>query len=981
MNGAPSAEPTDEPLLPEAISDLDVEMRGRFAWQWQTPEKEWVVLYNGDFQLTIGRRKLSARDSVIWLRAATDPRGRAYTQLTVYLSGDAEVRESGGTTTVDNVLLVSNLRTYGSIEKSQDSHTEESAEKSDLYQRAKLDRAGVEAGLPVGVDFATVRKPGGPAGVAAPSRSVRYNLGNVESATTPDNSTVYVASGGVYFSQGGRGAESEKFVEIRATSAVIFPAEQMTAGLLDGVGRGSKKSQGADETGVAATSRPARGGEMGRAQNTDPGFGFNTEAIRQRIRAVYLEGDVVLSYGSRFVRASRLYYDFELGRAIILDAVLRAEVPARGIPLYVRADEIRQLSETEYQASNAKITSSEFFTPHYHVGVEKLYLRNLSTTAAPQEAPIGVTAISARPRQQLAGEYDLQNATLNIENTPVLSWPRAQGRLDQADTAIRSFSTGYDGDFGYTVRSSWYLFNLLGMQAPPGVDATLRMDYFSDRGPAVGINSDYETADNYGLLRTYYISDRGFDSLLGPIRRSAWEPESDNRGRALWRHREFLPEDWQLTLEASYVSDPNFLEMYERSEWFEGKDQETLVHLKRARDVEAIVFWANWRTLDFVTQTEHLPELEYRRIGDILPGTPLTLYHESRLGAVRYRPDDRRYFDDREFFGLRYANDALSDTTFRVDGRQEAEYPLKFAGFNIVPFGTVRGTFWDGQPRDEGGLWRGLGIIGARGAMTLSRVYDDVQNELWDINRIRHIIKPQFVVWGAGSNTRSTLITPYDFGIETIDDFYGARLAINQVWQTKRGPAERQRSVDLVTLNLEAGFFGDAQANEISNGYVNTFRPEDSRTRNYIGGDLTYRLSDSTAVLYDFNFDLNDNSYDRHNIAVAVERNPRLAYIFGVRYAGDIDLALVGGGFNYKLNEKHITAVRFWHDVNRGDLGEIAVAYIRKMPRWYAGLNFEYDAIDDDFRVSLSLWPEGVPEWTLGSRRFSGLSTSTGIRP
>ena len=120
---------------------------------------------------------------------------------------------------------------------------------------------------------------------------------------------------------------------------------------------------------------------------------------------------------------------------------------------------------------------------------------------------------------------------------------------------------------------------------------------------------------------------------------------------------------------------------------------------------------------------------------------------------------------------------------------------------------------------------------------------------------------------------------------------------------------------------------------------------------------------------------------DRSNVAIAVERLPRLAYVFGYRHAGDINMDLIGGGYNYKLSEKHITSVRTWFDAERGDLGEIAVAYIRKLPRWNVGLTFEYERYEEDFTISLSIWPEGVPEWTLGSRRFSGVSSTTGIRP
>jgi hypothetical protein len=238
------------------------------------------------------------------------------------------------------------------------------------------------------------------------------------------------------------------------------------------------------------------------------------------------------------------------------------------------------------------------------------------------------------------------------------------------------------------------------------------------------------------------------------------------------------------------------------------------------------------------------------------------------------------------------------------------------------------------------------------------------------------------MVWWAHSNADSGIISPFDEGIETIDDFYGFRAAVRQVWQTKRGAGEQRRTVDLLQFNLETGYFGgNVQEDEQSNGYANFIRPEDSRTRNYVAGDAIYRLSDTTSLLYDFNIDVGDWTLDRSNVSVAVERLPRLAYVFGWRTAHDLDMNLVGGGYNYKLNEKHITAARVWIDADRGELGELALVYIRKLPRWYFAVNFEIDEVFDDVSISFSLWPEGIPEWTLGSRRFTGLATSTGIRP
>lgn len=952
---------SEEPLLATTISERDIDLRGRFVRQWKRPDGTHVLMVNGGFHLEIGARRMAADNAVVWItRRQIEPDGPRFYELTIYLSENAEIAEPGGTVTLDNVLLVRGLRTSGRIVRYQDAHAAENTEAAPLYQQALRDRELFEHGEPTAPE-PTTPEVGRPAEIRRPTierppRVIHYQLKSIEPAETPTGERVFVSTGGVYFGQ--EGGPDAPMLEIRADTAVVFPADNLAESLAGANLRGERHEPAATQpTDTPATPEPKPPKEPGPA---DLGLIGGTG----QVRAVYLEGDVVLSLGNRFVRAHRLYYDFERDRALLLDAVFRADIPQRGIPLYVRADEIRQLSAREFAARHAIVTTSEFYTPSYHVGAERIVLRD--TTARDADG---------RATSPIGGEYELNNATANISGIPFLWWPYSQGKLEESETLLRRFRTGYSGEFGAEVETAWYLFNLLGVKPPEGYDATLRLDYFSRRGPAAGVNVDYERQDHFGLLRTYYVHDDGEDDL-GPLRRDQEDPSTHERGRVLWRHRHYLPYNWEATLELAYASDPYYLEEYERSEWFEGKEQETLIYLKRAGEVDALTFLANWRLLDFVTQTEHLPEVAYRRIGDTF-ASPLVLYHESRIGGVRYRPDDRYYFDDRL-----YNNNGQTDVTARGDARQEAEWPVKLGPLNVVPFASVRGSYWDGQPFDSGGLWRGLGVYGVRGSTSFSRVYDELKSELLDINRIRHIIRPDFAAWWAHSNTRSELITPFDYGIETIDDFYGGTVGLRQTWQTRRGPEENQRTVDLLTFNLEAGFFGNTDGRrDVSNGYANPLRPENSRTRNYMAGDLIYRLSDTTSLLYDFNVDLNDWAFDRHNVSLAVERSPRLAYVFGSRYAGDIHMSLVGGGWNYKLNEKHITTVRGWWDVDTGKLGEISVAYIRKLPRWYVGLSWEYDNVEDDCSVSISVWPEGIPEWTLGSRRFTGLATTTGIRP
>lgn len=968
------AAPLDEDLiLPTLISEKDIELRGRFARQWNQG-MTFVCVLTGGFTLDFDGRKLSAGSAVVWIdpkRSATD--GRRYFELTVYLSENAQVRERGGALTEDNVLLVRNLRTFGQVVKYQDAHSTESDEESALYQRALNDRDAVEkAETQPSAEPPTTTVPGaatqpGEVDVSNPvevrtrpkrsPRLVRYQAGGTLPGTAPDGTALLIATDRVYMAQ--MGGPDSPVLEIQCDRAVIYPGENPAEGLFGD--EPSAPTRGAASAPSGEPSGESR--KRGEAASAPSGtLGEAASGLQQRIKSVYLEGDVLISLGERTIKADRVFYDFETDRALILDAVFRQDVPARGIPLYVRAEEMRQVSAREFSARNARVSSSEFHTPSYHVGAATVYVRDKTQRDA-----------SGQPTAEVRGEYELTHATLNIEGVPISYWPHSKGDITESETLLRSFTSGYNNHFGAFVKTRWSLFDVVGVDKPPGFDGTLRLDEFGKRGPGIGVDLDYEQASRYGLFRSYYINDGGEDNF-GPIRDNT--PPSANRGRVLWRNKEFLPNDWQLWLEIAYYSDPGFLETYERREFYEGKEQETAIFFKRARDTEAITFLANWRILDFLTQTEHLPELTYRRIGDTLG--PIVSYHESRIGDVRYRPDDRRFFDTR-----RYDNTSATDVTFRADARQEFELPIQLPGLNLVPFATLRATYWDGQPLDAGTNWRGFGMYGVRGSGYLSRVYNDVQSELFDINRIRHIIQPEFAGWWGSSSTRSELNTPFDYGIDTIDAFYGAKVGIRQTWQTKRGVGEKQRTVDLLTFNVESGFFGGENVRETdkSVGWVDPLRPENSRSRNYLSAEAIYRLSDSTSVLYDINYDFIDGNIDRQNVALAVERSPRMAYVFGWRQAEDISMNLVGGGFNYKINEKHIIAMRSYWDIDSGRVGEYAIAYIRKLPRWYFSVSFEYDNIDDEYNVSLSIWPEGVPEWTLGSRRFTGLGTSTGIRP
>ncbi|MCB9850958.1 MAG: hypothetical protein H6817_09680, partial [Phycisphaerales bacterium] len=515
-----------------------------------------------------------------------------------------------------------------------------------------------------------------------------------------------------------------------------------------------------------------------------------------------------------------------------------------------------------------------------------------------------------------------------------------------------------------------------------------RLDYYSERGPGLGVDLDYETDNSFGLYRGYVIQDDGQDDLNGRGRDET--PDGSTRGRSLLRHREYLPDDWQLTFELSYLTDKNFLENYYESEYFNGKDQETNIYLKKQVDNWAFTSLLQYQLMDFEGTTERLPDFGFRLIGEPVGGFA-TLFSENRAGFVRLRPEDRGLIRNLQLGNSQESTGSVA----RGDTRQEIEAPLAIGDFKIVPFGSIRGTAWDDSP-ESGGTQRVFGTYGFRGSLYAWKVFPDVYSELFDVDGIRHIIKADVVAWASHTNHGSNDLFPFEENVEGIDEVDGVSFGLRQRWQTKRGGPGQRRTVDLITFDVELGLFNDAESDEYANGFASYTRPENSISQNYINSSLIYRMNDTSEFVSEMNYDLNDGEIDTFALTYGVERTPRLSYLIGYRYIGEGPRRSLGGfgrlfeygesnllaaGVNYRISEKYIAAVREEFDLDRGRTAQFDIGIIRKFPRWYVSVTFAVDEVSDDYGVSFSAWPEGLPSAAVGSRRFTGLATSTGIRP
>ncbi|HPS54717.1 MAG TPA: hypothetical protein PLP05_03885, partial [Sedimentisphaerales bacterium] len=234
------------------------------------------------------------------------------------------------------------------------------------------------------------------------------------------------------------------------------------------------------------------------------------------IEAIYMAGDVILTEGQRIIRTDEMYYDFRQKKAIAVNSVMRTFDPKRGIPIYIRAYKLRQVSENQFAAENVVVTSSEFNQPQTSLEASSIYIADTTTI----DEKIKDTSYDAQMR----------DIRMKMGKRTIFYWPYLRSNLERPDLPLKSVRFGHSSRMGTSVETRWYLARLMGWKEPEGTDSTLAVDYFSKRGVGVGTEIEYEKEDYYGRVLGYIINDSGKDKLGRHATRDDLEPDQKLRG-------------------------------------------------------------------------------------------------------------------------------------------------------------------------------------------------------------------------------------------------------------------------------------------------------------------------------------------------------------------------------------------------------------------------------------------------------------------
>ena len=915
----------------------------------------------GRFSLTVGDRKLSGDNAVIWMKESRRNAGPRR-DITVYIEGKAKT-STGKAAVLSGPVMLITLRQQGRI-SAEAKLVAGPPPDAQLYERALAARQG-EAAKPVaepgrheaprllrapgavrgGATSRPATKPaaGKGAPAAAPKRKARPRSKSPEPVTfhankfsteltdanDPYSQRITVATGDVYFAQGNR--DSRLFLELRCQSAVLYSRRQ----------KESKDDKASSDRAAA----PLGGGGLGQG--------------KEKIEAVYLEGDTVIARGERFMRGPRAFYNFMTDRAYVVDGVYRTVQEQRVVPIFVRFKTARSSSDfdkdgrklpnREMWFKDARVTTSDFYSPTYHIAARTVRLKDV--------AVYDEMDVRMGPEQW---EAWLHETTFNIHGIPVMYWPYTHRDFEDGHTALRKVSVGDQGQqLGYGVETEWRLFRLLGLSKPSGFKGRAEISQYS-RGTLLGGRLDYSRRNWSGYTLFAGMADNRHEDDFGDLRRDISVP--DYRGRFTHRHKQFLPDHWQVQYEFSWYSDGTFPETFYPAEFHGEKGQETLLYAKKQTDNEALTMLLQYRLNRFDTQTESAPDVAYHLIGEPLADETLTLFSETRAGMKRWRPAKA---------GVTATRD--DSTLFpRIDAREEVNWPLHFGPLNVVPYAVVRGTYWGDTPIGFDERRRAYGQIGSRANVNIWRLYRHAESRLLDVHGLKHVVTPEFAIFGSDVNGVGPAdLLPMDPDIEQhLMRQSGYTLGVRQRLLTKRGMPGKRTIVDWMRLDIMGGGFRDTSGLP-SDGRFFTYRPEYGLARSFVNVDYAWNISDSTTLLSSVNHDTHTGKLGKAAISMNVERSPRLSYFGGIRYIRDLDSSVATFGANYNLSRKYNVTFyeQYDFDFESGDNLSTRLTITRKFPRWYAGLTFVFDrgGEGDDVGIYLTFWPEGAPEVKVGS--------------
>lgn len=921
---------------------LQINCQSAFIWSRDTTQ---IILLEGPVSVTLDNARLSAQNAVLWLTPVPNAApGQQHAEFV--LLGDAKIEQNIAARTGDRLYVTAEVLGEGQINTSQQRVARDMSDSPIYRQATELrQQAATRSSHPSTSPTTTTAPSSGRGSPGRPSEAgipIHFEAGQTEIVDTEEGSVAIVMSGGAGVKIRAQQPTGD-YIEMQSMRAVVFTAFQS----LRDINKGDKLDEGS-----------------------------------KKVTAVYLEGDARIEFipskgimGPQRLRASRIYYELTTDRAILVDAIVHTLLPVQQIPIILRAKTLWQLRKEEYDMKGVQLTSSGFAVPSYSLGADRLYF-HAEATGDPQFPEVI--------------NYQGSDVTLQAFDIPFFYLPYVAGSIGDRPGPMREIGVSDRSDLGYSFLSDWGLFETLGQIPPHTLDAAYRIDYFGDRGPGFGLDATYGGGSliepshdpwNFrGELRSYFVYDKGTDEAFGRVPVKPDGPGYDLRGRAIFQHQYFFPDDWQAQLRLGYVSDPTFLEEWFPTQFMQEGPLDESAYIKRQRGTEAFTLLVEAQPNRLITtsdrmaeqfEVERFPEITYHREGDSAINDSLTIFSDNTAGGVDFQPTRATLAQQ----GFRVPDilpgiPALGQTgttkaiTWRGDFRQEIDWPLDLDHFKFVPYLVGRYTEYSNSPTADTQA-RFFGGAGTKLSTTFWKLDPTAESDIFDIHQLRHVIEPTLNLFTSGTTTDRSRLFMYDVPIDAINDISVVDVGLHQRWQTQRGGPERWRSVDFFTLDLTADFYANKPR---TLGFRNPYNfrgvffpdlPENSVPRDALNADASWRIADTTVVLADAQYNLNAHKLATAAIGILVSRDVSQSWYIGNRYIADLHSNIATIQMSYQISPKYTISFGQSYDFGLSKDVSSNLAFVRYFDRFVMVFNFAHDQIANQTGFAFSIAPTG----------------------
>ncbi len=384
-----------------------------------------------------------------------------------------------------------------------------------------------------------------------------------------------------------------------------------------------------------------------------------------------------------------------------------------------------------------------------------------------------------------------------------ISFPHFEQALDAAFVSYISGRVGYRGNLGALAE--------LGLHVPvaEGVKLGADVGLYSSRGLMAGPSGTYQRAGDHGSVTGYFRSGYIYDAGGNRKNDIRGVPVPHNRSYFEWQHQQRAGDHFTLNGQVNYWSDSEILRDFNHRQFDQVQQPDSFLEAAYAGDNYSLSAFARVHPNQYHRVQERLPEVRFDLLPIRLPGGLIEKF--SAAAAVLQS----------DAYGLepQYRTNRL-DAYY---GLSRPITPVPWFAFNPVAGGRV--THYTDALGAKDTSTRTIGEIGFDARLLASRTFD-YQNEIWEVDGLRHLVEPRLsyrYAPQAGDGRAyippidrrafSTYLQPLSIGdSRNIDDLTALntlRLSFDNTLQTRAAP---YGSRNLASLNLAADYRFDRPA-------------------------------------------------------------------------------------------------------------------------------------------------------------------------